>query len=222
MDIAGVIRHAMEAKGWSRAELARQVGVSRQTVSSWLRNKSAPTRARAPVVAKALNIPLSKISGDPSHLNVADIVNDAVQKKLVPLLDWVDAGRGVALAHTYAFDGEHEFIEPSFNVSDRAFGLEVRGDSMEPDFQSGDIIIVDPSVQPLSGQYVVAEIGKEGTEPGGGDVTFKQYRPRAVLEGFQVFDLVPLNPNYPTITVNKANPGRVIGVVAEHKRNLLR
>ncbi len=222
MDIAGVIRRAMEAKDWSQARLAREVGVTRQTISSWLKGDAAPNRKRAPIVAQKLGIPLSSISGDPGRINVAAISAEGVEHRSVPILDWVNAGRGAEVASAYAFDGAHETIDTTFHVSRQAFALEVRGDSMEPDFRSGDIIIVDPSVEPLAGHFVIAELLAAGVEPGGGEATFKQYRPRAILEGVQVFDLVPLNPSYPTITINKTNPGRVIGVVAEHKRNLLR
>lgn len=120
---------------------------------------------------------------------------------------------------SYAFDGSHESVEATYYVSDRSFALEVRGDSMEPEFREGDVIIVDPSISPDASHYVIAELLRSATEPGAGEITFKQYRPRGING---IFDLVPLNPAYPTITVNGTNPGRVIGVVAEHKRNLLR
>lgn len=222
MDIAGVIRRALEAKGWSQARLAKEVGVSRQTVSAWLRGEAAPNRKRAPAVAIALNIPLSSISGDPGNINVSQIDNDQLRISRIPLVDWVSAGRGAEAVASYAFDGTHEFVEPTFQVSSQAFALEVRGDSMEPDFRSGDVIIVDPAIGPITGYFVIAELLSNEATPGSGEVTFKQYRPRAVIEGVHVFDLVPLNASYPTVTVNAANPGRVVGVVVEHKRNLLR
>jgi hypothetical protein len=47
-----------------------------------------------------------------------------------------------------AFDGSFEYILTDNEVSDFTFALRIEGDSMEPDFKAGDVIIVDPEVEP--------------------------------------------------------------------------
>jgi SOS-response transcriptional repressor LexA len=89
---------------------------------------------------------------------------------------------------------------------------------MEPDFREGEKIVVDPALQPISGDFVVVEILAGNKVPGEGDIVFKQYRAR----GPEAFDLVPLNADFPTVTVNAGNPGRIIGKVVEHHRILTR
>lgn len=222
MDIAQLIRRARIKKGWSKAEAARQIGVTRQTIGDWETGRSAPSRANAPLVAIKLDIPLAAIAGDPSYVNVAILEEGAVSYRKVPLLDWVDAGRGAEVAASYVFDGTHESIETTFPVTERAFALEVRGQSMEPDFHDGDVIVVDPAVNPQPEDYIVAEILPKGENPGPGDVTFKQYRPRGPSNGSPTFDLLPKNPDFPTITINRNNPGRIVGTVVEHRRRLTR
>jgi len=69
---------------------------------------------------------------------------------------------------------------------------------------------VDPDESPRLGDYVVAKNGGE-------EATFKKYRPRGIDEnGQEVFELVPLNDDYPTM-----NSGRqhieIIGVMVEHR-----
>ena len=63
------------------------------------------------------------------------------------------------------------------------YALRVLGDSMEPEFAEGCVIIVDPGYVPRDGAYVVVEFA--------GDIFFRQL----VFEGERRF-LKPLNPKY--------------------------
>jgi SOS-response transcriptional repressor LexA len=65
------------------------------------------------------------------------------------------------------------------------FALQVLGDSMIPEFQSGVVIVVDPEGVVRDGCYVIA-VHKD-------EYTFRQYRAH---EGKHY--LVPLNDLYPT------------------------
>ena len=56
-----------------------------------------------------------------------------------------------------------QFTEP--------FALRVIGDSMAPEFKDGNIIIIDPGLQPYDGAFVVIDYG--------GEVIFSQYHQRA-------------------------------------------
>jgi phage repressor protein C with HTH and peptisase S24 domain len=63
------------------------------------------------------------------------------------------------------------------------YALRVLGDSMEPEFADGCVIIIDPGHAPRDGSYVVVEFA--------GDVFFRQL----VFDGERRF-LKPLNPKY--------------------------
>lgn len=63
------------------------------------------------------------------------------------------------------------------------YALRVLGDSMEPEFADGCVIIVDPGHVPRDGSYVIVEFA--------GDVFFRQL----VFDGERRF-LKPLNPKY--------------------------
>jgi DNA polymerase V len=63
------------------------------------------------------------------------------------------------------------------------YALRVLGDSMEPEFADGCVIIIDPGGAPRDGSYVVVEFA--------GDVFFRQL----VVEDGRRY-LKPLNPNY--------------------------
>ena len=48
--------------------------------------------------------------------------------------------------------------------------------------------------------------------------TFKKYRPRGINEhGQEVYELTPLNPDYPTMRSDR-EPCRILGVMIEHRR----
>lgn len=80
------------------------------------------------------------------------------------------------------------------------FALQVLGDSMQPEFMNGVVIVVDPEGVIRDGCYVVAYHNNE--------FTFRQYR---------FYDekhyLVPLNDLYPTEEF--AGPEAVKGVVVQ-------
>lgn len=82
---------------------------------------------------------------------------------------------------------------------------------MLPDFRPGDRIIVDPTVAPMPGDFVVAKNGEE-------EATFKKYRPRGIDEnGNDVFELIPLNDDYAPMRSDK-QPISIIGTMIEHRR----
>ena len=63
------------------------------------------------------------------------------------------------------------------------YALRVVGDSMEPEFADGCVVIIDPGHAPRDGSYVVVEFA--------GDVFFRQL----VFDGERRL-LKPLNPKY--------------------------
>jgi SOS-response transcriptional repressor LexA len=218
MSIARIIREARQRRRMSQTELGKLVGVTRASVNDWEKGRTAPSRKHAPVVAKVLNIPLSLIAGDPQGANIA-FLGDEAKSRWVPLINWVAAGRGAEAVDPYPVGQGVEYLQVSGEYSDSTFALEVRGESMEPDFRQGDIIIIDPMAAPKSGDFVVVELLSGNVPIGQGPVTFKQYFPRGHAQnGRAAYDLIALNPDEQTITVNRANPGRIVGRMVEHRK----
>lgn len=99
------------------------------------------------------------------------------------------------------------------DVGPRAFALEIIGESMLPDFRPGEVIIIDPDSAIRPGDFVVAKT--DGDE----EATFKKYRPRGYDDdNVEIIELVPLNEDYPSETINAARPGRIIGKMVRHIR----
>lgn len=139
----------------------------------------------------------------------------------IPVLSYVEAGKPKQVIDDYhAGAGMSEITidtELEQELSMESFALVVSGNSMAPDYKDGDIVVVDPSVKPWPGDIVVAVLSTDN------EATIKKYRSRGNDEtGHHVFELVPINEDYHTITVSSKNPGHIIGTVVEHRRNLRR
>lgn len=98
-----------------------------------------------------------------------------------------------------------EMLETSIELKKHTFAIRINGDSMEPDFREGSMIVVEPDMKPESGDYVVAKTS--GTE-----VTFKQ-----LIKDNGDWYLKPVNDRYPIKPLGNAE---IIGVVREVVRKL--
>lgn len=146
-------------------------------------------------------------------------VPTVTKARQIPVVDYVEAGSPREIVDAYAQGGGHrmEWLDPSSaeSLGPHTFALEIRGRSMEPEFREGEIIIVDPDACVRPGDVVVAKVN------GDTEATVKKYRDRGRDDqGHPVYELVPLNPDYASITIDSSNPGSLIGPVVQHKRNL--
>lgn len=91
----------------------------------------------------------------------------------------------------------------SNTASDSAFALKIEDNSMSPGFEKTDIVIVDPEIKPTPSSYVVAVAD--------GEPVFRKYRNR----GKSGFELVPLNPDYPTISSEDYKELEIKGVAIQ-------
>lgn len=131
----------------------------------------------------------------------------------VPKISWVQAGSWSEAVDHHPPGGADEYLVTDIKASRHAFALDIRGNSMTPEFKEGDKIIVDPLVQPNPGDFVVAKNDK-------GEVTFKKYRPRGyTAEGQLIFELVPLNDDFATLR-SDITPIVIVGTVIEHRKRL--
>ena len=85
-----------------------------------------------------------------------------------------------------------------------SYALRVIGDSMEPEFPEGMILIVEPEMDFAPNDFVIVKNGDEAT--------FKQL----IKDGLDWY-LKPLNPRYP---IKPLGNSKIIGVVREATRRL--
>lgn len=216
------ITASRQAQKMSKAELARRIGISHASVSKWESGLNQPKGRYLNDLADALGVTVNwLLTGDgdmsepattkaiPGYHNVEPAV--IPQGSRVPVISYVQAGHWREMCeHATAFDGNVEYVTAGVELGPCGFGLWVRGDSMSPKFEDGDLIIVDPDIVPKAGDFVVASNGKE-------EATFKKYRSRGEYDNGQPrFELVPLNEDHETLSTDQT-PIIIIGVVVEHR-----
>ncbi len=204
MSLAKRVRDRRTELGLTQVEAAELAGIRQQSWGSLEDGKTQKPR-NIIGIAKALQC-------DPDWLlnGGAFKTMKEVGTRKIPLISYVQAG---ALAHSRDISdycGEFEYVLTDRDWSEGTFALEIDGDSMEPEFKSGDVIVVDPDIEPYPGEFVVAANGDH-------EATFKKYRPTFTdMLGKQHFELVPLNDDYP-IQNSSDKPLKIIGTMVEHR-----
>lgn len=196
--------------GGNQSELARFCGVSPQAVQKWIAGETSPRGKNLTKAAEFLGVsPMELQFGEKqSHVNIAPA---SIGTRKIPLISYVQAGDWSEATDAYNLGDAHEWLLTDLDLSEHAFGLEIKGDSMLPEFKPGDRVIIDPAVNPHPGDFVVAKNGDE-------EATFKKYRPRGRNEkGEQVVELVPLNPDYESLR-SDITPFVIIGTMVESRR----
>ncbi|MDR5728036.1 MAG: S24 family peptidase [Terriglobia bacterium] len=138
------------------------------------------------------------------------VVDDRIARKFW-LVSWALAGR---LDELMSQNSDREYVDvvgADPLISERAFALRVRGDSMVnsaggPTFPDGCIIVVDPAQRAEHGDNVVVQL------PGAGEAVFKAYE----FDGGKYY-LKPLNSRYPIDPWPEG--ARIIGVVVHVQNN---
>lgn len=216
-------REAREAAGYSQRALGKKIGYSGSAISQWESGDTHPDlirRAALEMAAGLLRVSVNKLltGRDDEHAEVPDGLKAAPDDvRNVPVISLVQAGFGRDGEDPYPRgEGSGSVLvdaDLAQSLSRLVFALEITGESMLEEFRPGDVVIIDPMVKPQPGDYVVAKLDRDSA------ATFKKYRARGSgANGEPIFELVPLNPDFATITVSSDNPGRIIGTMMEHRR----
>lgn len=202
--VGGTIKRARVAMRLTQEQLAHRVGVTRVAVSEWERDLTVPRVSKAKKLAQVLGV---------SELDLTPLVglqrgepSDSFDG--MTGLQWSEVPRLLqARAHMQTIHqaGETNGQRPSVTIY---YDLTIEDDSMAPEFQAGDQIRIDTTLEPWDGCQVVAVVD--------GNVE------RGVLRHYRLrpggFDLWPTNPKHPTHTITDGVSAHVLGVVDRHVR----
>lgn len=198
MEFGEWVRMKREEVGLSMNQLAKRSGLSEKYIRLLERGERRPKVETLKKLALGLGVPFEEVA-EAAGVSV-------VRARRVPVLPWPSTGRWAALstwesgAGFKVADHAWEWVE-ILSTSAKVFGLRVEGDSMEPEFTEGDIIVVDPDRRPVPGDFVVVCNGR-------GEALFRQlkrYGDKQILR--------PLNPRYPEIEITDEH--EIVGVVCQ-------
>lgn len=192
------IREGRKRLHMSEQQFAVAVGVSRGAVQQWERpGGTAPRRSNWQRVADVLGVPVAELLSGMRADSPPDL------RAEVPLVSEVEAGNYTVIDN-FQSSGNFDTVPTRIDVKRHTYALRVHGDSMVSEsgdsFPPGAILIVEPEMAPLPGDYVIALNTDNET-------TFKQL----VKDGGDLY-LKPLNSRYPIKPLGNA---KIIGVVRE-------
>jgi repressor LexA len=206
--IAQRIRQARAQKELDQAKLAAKLDVATRTVQRWEKGEQVPDSNYLMRIAKATGVaPHWLLTGEGEIYAKA-----AAQSKVIPLptgrykrvelvplplLSSVPGGAPSLMFHP-------DYVEKYITVDDikdtNAFALEVKGNSMAPRIEDGDIIVVSPKLEARTGDICVVRVSDEDTVK------------RIKIED-QFLHLIPLNPEYEPMVVRKKDVSFIWRVV---------
>ena len=197
--LANRIRDARENKELDQTALAAKVDVATRTLQRWEKGEQVPDSNFLLRLARYTGVRVEWLltgEGEMYHTlppkgKIIPLHKEQVLRKVslvdVPLLSSVPAGKTAALFHPEQVE---RYVTVD-NVKDpTAFALVVKGNSMAPRIEDGDIVVVSPQQEARNGDICVVRVSDE-------DVL-----KRVKFEGSYVH-LVPLNPDFEPVTVKK-------------------
>lgn len=199
-------------RGFGLNELARRAGVDKGNLSKMEGGTLNPSMKTLAKLAHALDISSNELLREDS--NVEYVLHEGTRR--IRVLDWKEVSRMTdTKAELLSPIGEmHDFLLVSPTASSKTFALRIRDDSMEPTFKRGDIVVIDPDVKPLPGNYVVAT-------DDAGDATLKMFKDLGLDgEGRKIFELIPLNSLYAARRSDRESLV-ITGTAVEHRSQLI-
>jgi repressor LexA len=192
------LREARENKSLDQATLAAKIGIVTRTVQRWEKGEQVPDGLHITKLAKATGVQASWLLTGEGEMYLTPVRPDNVypltpsgrrRVRLVdlPLISAVPAGKVATMFHP-------DFVDDYVTVDDvkdpGAFALKVKGNSMSPRIEDGDIVIISPQQEAHSGDICVIRVS--------GEDTLKKVK----FEGNYIH-LIPLNTDFDPMTVKR-------------------
>lgn len=143
------VQEARERRGWSKRQLAQRAGVNDATILRIERGETPnPGTETLRKIAGALGVSYEELSGERTGPPAAQVLGGVV---------WVPVMRVTAAAGDWSDTAETlPFPDELFEPGRRLGAVKVNGESMAPEIESGDYVVVDANrTQPQAGEIVV-------------------------------------------------------------------
>lgn len=165
------LKKALKIRGMSQAELSRKTNINEANISHYLRGTYEAKQDKVFLLSKALNVspswligldvPMEKTNTEIVHYNKEDLVK-------MPVIGTIPAGTPIE-AIQYIDEDDYLYIpkERLRGGKENYFLLRLKGNSMNPKYLDGDVILFNINPTPDSGSEVAVMVN-------GDDATFKQ------------------------------------------------
>ena len=155
MEFATRLKNLRLDKGYTQAELADKLGITNRAVGAWESGRSKPRLDKMTELALLFGVKVSDLMGEDS----GEVPAIKGTSRMVPLLGY---------AHMGDFEDEGDLcdeVEVPAAVADahpRGFMIHAQGGCMDNRFPHDALLLVDPDMEPVNGQPVLAETEDHG------------------------------------------------------------
>ncbi len=188
------IKYALERCGKTQEAVASECNASKQSLQGWKTRGRIPSESLAAFSrATGFNIAWLLVGEGPERRDAKD--------HLIPILAPEEIGTFCATGDFT--DGDRRYLEPSsYYAGRRLYALEIQDNTMESELNPGETVVADVDLKIKSSQNGVFLIEKTG------EVVIRKY----IDTGTSIL-LIPINDQYPNITISADNPVKCLGTL---------
>lgn len=196
------LRRIMNDRDVSQAKLSKDMNIPKTTISSWMNGVRTPKMSKIDALCEYLNCKRSDLM-EPYGKAVENI---SVGVK-IPVLGKVAAGIPIEMIEDIL---DFEEIPEIVGRTGDYFGLKIKGNSMSPRINEGDVVIVRKQSDADSGDVVIAQVN-------GNEATCKK-----LIKHKEGISLVSFNNEYEPMYFSNEDiesvPIKIIGRVVENRQ----
>lgn len=154
MDLGKKIRAHRDELGLTQAELADKLGLTYSSVSQWESGRATPRTPILRQLADLFNTTVADLMGE-------DATETAISgtSRMVPLLGFAHMGEP---CDEGSLSDEVEVPASIADAHPRGFMVHAQGGCMDNRFPHDALLLVDPDMEPVNGQPVLAETADYG------------------------------------------------------------
>lgn len=207
MNAGNRLKQLREEKGLSQSEVAKIIGVGRTTYLKWENGENQPTR-KLDQLSQFFGVSIDYLLGksDVKNIKSKNLHSCGVR---IPVLGRVVAGIPIEAVEEIL---DYEEITPELAATGEFFALQVRGDSMLPKLEEGDVVIVKKQADVETGDIAIVLVN-------GDEATIKQVK--KVDGGIMLYGFNPdvYEPHFYSNQQIQELPVRILGKVIESRRS---
>jgi repressor LexA len=177
------LRQLRKAHGLTQSDLSARLGITQQAVGRWETGASSPDSSTLIALAGIFGVSVDALLGYGGFTAMA--LPPPGAEVMVPVVGTVRAGFGAL-----AFEEDYGCEPANVRDPENYFYLVVKGDSMEPRIQDGDLALVRKQPALDDGDLGVVVFGE-------GEGTLKRFRRLG-----NAIQLQPFNPSYKPVVVS--------------------
>ncbi|WP_455938182.1 LexA family protein [Gemella morbillorum] len=194
------LNRLVNSRNLSQREIAKRINVSPQTFNTWIQGKAIPRMGKIQLLADYFKIEKSDLIEKKSNMTLSQGIK-------IPVLGAVPAGIPITAIEDII---DYEEIPQSWSNQGEFFGLRIKGNSMYPKLENGDVVIVKKQSIADNGDVVIAMVN-------GDDATCKRYK-RTDTGIMLTSDNSEYSPMFYTDEQIQSLPVIIIGKVVESRK----